>query len=297
MLDFLGDLVVNIVLTTPRVGAYTMFALGIVFIYRGSRVLNLAHGAMAMFPAYVAYALTGPLGPYGGALGALVAGGALGLGVERLVVRRLRPSGPTAQTVGTVAILGLLIAFAARVWGTTPIHAKGVFPEKSFKVGESALSLGGIGLFLVAVIVAAGFIALFRFTDLGLAMRCSADNRRAAALMGIDPERTTAIAWLFAGLLAALGGVLLAASTTLHPYSLALEVLPAFVAALIGGLENVPGALYGSVVVGLTVGIVPTFGGIGHQTGAPQVALALLAFLVMSMRGARFSASDVRSGL
>ncbi|MCA1833974.1 MAG: branched-chain amino acid ABC transporter permease [Actinomycetota bacterium] len=296
-MGFLRDLFVNVVLTTPLVGAYTMFALGIVFIYRGSRVLNLAHGAMAMFPAYIAYALTGVAGPYAGALIALAAGGVLGLSIERVLVRRLRPAGPTAQTVGTVAALGILIALAARIWGTTPIHAKGVFPDKSFAVGNSALSLGGIALFFIAIAVAGGFIALFRYTDLGLAMRCSADNRRAAALMGIDPERTTAVAWLFAGALAALGGVLLAASTNLHPYTLSLQVLPAFVAALIGGLENVSGALYGSILVGFTVGIVPSLGGIGKQTGAPQVALAFLAFIVMGMRGGRFAATDVRSGL
>ena len=81
MIDFFKDLVVNVVLTTPLVGAYMMFALGIVFIYRGSKVLNLAHGAMAMFPAYVAYALAGTIGVYPAAIVALMTGGAIGLGV------------------------------------------------------------------------------------------------------------------------------------------------------------------------------------------------------------------------
>lgn len=294
---FLGSLIVNVVLTTPLIGAYTMFALGIVFIYRASRVLNLAHGAMAMFPAYLAYQLSGSLGVYGGALAALVAGGVLGAGIERWVVRRLRGAGPTAQTVGTVAVLGLLVAVAARLWGTTPVHAPGVFPAKSFSVGNASLQLGGVGLFVVAVIVAGGFVALFRYTDLGLAMRAAAENRRAAALMGIDPDATTSVAWIFAGTLAAFGGVLLAATTNLHPYTLSLQVLPAFVAALIGGLESVQGALAGAAVVGVTIGIVPTLGAVGAQVGASQLALALLAFVVMSLRGQRFSASDVRSGL
>lgn len=295
-MDVLVDLLVNIALTVPLVGAYTMFALGIVFIYRGSRVLNLAHGSMAMFPAYVAYGLAPRLGVWLGTLVALVVGGALGLGIERFVVRRLRATSATAQTVGTVAVLGLLIAVAARVWGTTPVKAPSIFPSSTVTVGDAALSVAGIGLFAVALVVAAGFIALFRFTDLGLALRAAADNRTAAGLMGIDPDRTTAIAWLFAGVLASLGGVLLAGSTNLHPYTLALQVLPAFVAALIGGLDSVPGALTGSVIVGLTVGIVPTIGGIGEQVGAPQLALAVLAFVVMVVRGQRFSAADARSG-
>src|SRR5690349_6985710 len=101
-MHFLNNLFVNIVLTTPLVGAYTMFALGIVFIYRASRVLNLAHGAMAMFPAFIGYALASSFGVVPAAVAATLFGGFLGFGVERIVVRRLRPSGPTAQTVGTV---------------------------------------------------------------------------------------------------------------------------------------------------------------------------------------------------
>jgi branched-chain amino acid transport system permease protein len=295
MLHVLHNAIVNVALTIPLVGAYTMFALGIVFIYRASKVLNLAHGAMAMVPAYIAYSLGKHMGAAGATLGALLAGGALGVVVERTVVRRLRGASATSQTVGTVGVLGLLIAVAAREWGTTPVRGVNVFPQHTFKVGNALLQLGDIGLFVTALVAAAVFLALFKFTDLGLAMRCAADNRRAARLMGIDPDRTTAVAWCFAGLLAALGGVLLGASTNLHPYILALQVLPAFVAALIGGLESIGGALVGSLIVGLTIGIVPTFGGVGRQVGAPQLALALLAFVVMSVRGKRFAISDVRA--
>lgn len=288
---------VQIVLTIALVGAYTMFALGIVFIYRGSRVLNLAHGAMAMFPAYIAYSVSRSAGVVVGVIVALISGAMIGFIVERAVVRRLRSSSPTAQTVGTVAVLGLLIAVAAQIWGTTPLRGAAVFPVGTLPIGNSNLQYGDIGLFIVAILIAGGFMALFRFTDLGLALRAAADNRRAASLMGIDPDRTTSTAWVFAGVLAALGGVLLGASTNLHPYTLSLQVLPAFVAALIGGLESIQGALYGSLIVGLTVGIVPTLGGFGHQVGADKVGLAILAFAVMMFRGQKFSASDVRSGL
>lgn len=300
----IADLLVNIIITLPLVGAYTMFALGIVFIYRASRVLNLAHGAMAMFPAFVSYSLASHV-PVAIALGlAVVFGGVLGLSVEGLVVRRLRSSGPTSQTVGTVAVLGLLIAVAARFWGTTPLKAPSVLPQRVFYIGTGAISVASLGLFVVSLLVVCGFVALFRFTDVGLAMRAAADNRRAAALMGIDPDVTTAAAWAFAGALAALGGTLLAAAQVLHPYNLALQVLPAFVAALIGGLESVPGALYGSIAVGITTGIVPSLGQFFpplrasfERPGAPQLALVAVAFLVMARRGERLSASDVRSGL
>lgn len=296
-MDFLTDLGVKLVLTTPLVGAYVLFALGVVFIYRASKVLNLAHGSMAMIPAFLAHSLTGAVGVLPAALIAVACGGGLSVGVERIVVRRLRGASATAQTVGTAAVLGLFIAVAARIWGTSPIQGPSLFPERSWRIGNSAIDLGDIGLLVVALGLAAVFMALFRYTHIGLAMRCAADNRQAAWLMGINPDRTTAMAWFFAGLLAALGGVLLSSVTILHPYTLSLQVLPAFVAALIGGLESMSGAVYGSVIVGLTLGTIPALGGLGDQVGAPQVALALIAFVAMSLRGSRYSVADASGGL
>src|SRR5258706_1103702 len=121
--------------------------------------------------------------------------------------------------------------------------------------------------------------------------------------MGIDPDRTAALAWLFAGLLAGLGGVLLSSSTNLHPYVLSLQMLPAFVAALIGGLESLPGAVVGSVVVGVAQGMVPAFasvpliGGVASQAGVPELVLTVVAMAVMYARGHRISGIDVRSTL
>src|SRR5207247_1942474 len=151
----------------------------------------------------------------------------------------------TAQTVGTVAVLSLLMSVAAKVWGTAPQRAPEVFPHGAIHVGGGLLQYGGVGLFVVAIALAVGMLSLFRFTNLGLAMRGAAVNRRAASLMGINPDRTTAIAWALGGGLAAISGILLAAITILHPYQLSLQVLPAFVAALLGGLESLVGALGG----------------------------------------------------
>jgi branched-chain amino acid transport system permease protein len=291
----------QLVLSLPLVAAYALFALGIVLIYRASRVLNLAHGAMAMLPGYVTYQLSRWGVPV---LVSLVlgigAGALLGIGVERAFVRRLRKVSATAQTVGTVAVLGLIVAVVAKVWGTSSITAPAIFPEGGLAFASSIMRYGQIGLIVVALALTAALFALFAFTDLGLAMRGAADNRRAASLMGVDPDRTTQIAWMMGGALAAVSGILLAAVTTLHPYIMSLQVLPAFVAALIGGLESMPGALLGAVVVGLSTGVVPALGvvpglkGFAGSAGAPQVALALLAFVVMFLRGQRFVGSNVR---
>ena len=294
-------LLLSIFLSIPLIGAFVMFALGISAIYRASRVLNLAHGAMAMVPAYVFYTLVAKASvPMLLALPLAVASGALlGVGVERIFVRRLRAQGPTAQTVGTVAVAGLLIALAAKVWGTTPVIAPAVFPQGTLSVGGAAVRYGDLGLFAVGLLVSAGLFAFFKFSELGLAMRGAAQNRTAASLMGVDPDLAAAAAWALGGALAALAGVLLAAVTNLDPYNLSLEVLPAFVAVLLGGMESLPGAVWGAAVAGLAFGLVPTLTKIplvGHvflYSGAPQLVLTILALAVMAARGRRFAAADL----
>jgi branched-chain amino acid transport system permease protein len=232
-------LLTQLALATPLVAAFTLFTVGIVLIYRASRVLNLAHGVMAMLPAYVVNSLRNsglPL-PIALLLG-IAAGGAMGAIVETLFVRRLRGVSPTAQTVGTVAVFGLVVAAVAKFFGTTPIRPAGIFPDKVILFGASGISYGQIGLIIVAMILTALLFTLFRYTSLGLAMRGAASNRRAAGLMGIDPDKTTLIAWVIGGALAAVAGILLSGVSSLDPFEFPLMALPAFVAALIGGLST-----------------------------------------------------------
>jgi branched-chain amino acid transport system permease protein len=290
-------LFVIVLLSLPKIGAYAIFAVGIVLMYRASRILNLAHGAMAMIPAYVVYSVSLAGVPVALAIPIGVAGGAaLGLLVERVFIRRLHRETESVQTVATVAALGFLVAVAAKAWGTTSLPAPRVFPDTFIKVSESGIRGGEIGIFVVMLIVTAALLALFKFTDIGLYIKGAAENRRAASLMGVDPDRTTDIVWAMGGGLAALSGILLASVTNLHPYTLTLQAVPAFVAALLGGLNSITGAVVGSVVVGLTLGAVP-FLPLGEAQGAPQLFLAVLALCAMAARGQRLVASDVRSGL
>src|SRR4051812_15157382 len=147
-----------------------MLAIGIVVIFRASRVLNLAHGAMAMAPTYLVYTLTKhhvPM-PIGVVIG-VASGAALGAFTERFFVRPLRRQGPTAQTVGTVAVFGVVVSVVAKIYGTTPLQGTRVFPAGGIPLRHSTLLYGNIGLFLTAIVVAVGFLALFQYTNLGLA--------------------------------------------------------------------------------------------------------------------------------
>jgi branched-subunit amino acid ABC-type transport system permease component len=167
-------------------------------------------------------------------------------------------------------------------------------------VGDGFVSLARLGIAPIAFAGAALLFVLFQYTDVGLAMRGAAQNRRGAALRGVDPDVTAAAAWMLGGAFAALAGILLAGASELDPFSISLGVLPAFVAALIGGLESMPGVCVGALIVGIVYGMVPAFGPIPHlgdlaqSQGAPQLVLGVLALVVMALRGARLVAGDVR---
>lgn len=292
------EIIASVVLSMPLVGAYAIFGLGIVVIFQASRVLNLAHGGLAMFAAFLYHSLTSAGFPVPIALVlGIAAGGVLGALIERFFVRPLRSVSPTAQTVGTVAALGLFIALSSRIWGTAGTSAPGIFPAGDIPIGRSQIRFGEIGLFVVMLGVSAALFAFLRFTDFGLAMRGSADNRSAAALMGIDPDRTTTIVWVMGGASAALAGILLGAATNLHPVVLSLQAVPAFVGALIGGLTSLPGVLAGAFIVGIAQGLAPALPITSDVSGGPQIILAAVAFAVMMTRGKTIVASDVRGGI
>lgn len=354
-LPALADIRISVILSLGNMGAYAILAVGVVMIYRASKVLNLAHGAMAMFPAYVVKIMaTGgagnvpdasdrflaaiipaiAMGPLvaslllrrnvarpvrlaagsGAALVSfmlltgwaksglpipaavvvgLMAGGALGYLVERVFVRTLRAQGPTAQTVGTVAALGLVVASAAKIFGSGAQNAIGLFPDKFISVSTSSIRYGEIGLFAIAAVLTFGLVVLFTKTDIGLVMRGTAENRRAASLMGIDPDQITAFTWILGGLLAGFSGILLSSVGNLHPYVLSLQALPAFVAALFGGMASIIGAVGGSVLVAITLSIAPALGLDGIE-GAPQLFLAIAAMAAMAVRGQKITGGDVR---
>lgn len=287
-----------LVLSLPLVGVYAIFAIGIVLIYRASKVLNLAHGVMATAPAYVLYSLDQLGLPLVASLPLAVAsGGFLGWAVERTFVRPFRGAGATAQTVGTVVVLGLGIAIMSRLYGSAALDAVRVFPDEHITVGLSTIRYGQVGLFVIMLLIFAGLTALFRFTDLGLLMRGAAENPTAAALMGVNPQRMTAITWILGGTLAVIAGILLSAVTVLQPYTLPLQALPGFLAALIGGLGSVTGALAGGVAVGIVIGLVPFLPLLSETTGAAQLLLAVIGLAAMAARGERIiAATDMRSG-
>jgi branched-chain amino acid transport system permease protein len=196
-------------------------------------------------------------------VGAGVGAVLLGLVVERFTIRPLIGQPLFAAVLVTLAIAEVLRGFTQLTWGSVEIPLP-VFANPdgtslaTIKLDSLKEALGGVAIiqpgllisFGLALVAFVGFVLFFRFTNVGLAMRASAEHQRLAQAVGLRVRVILAAAWAIAGLLATVAGVLQGGATSLS-LNMPLLALSAFPAVLLGGLESVGGALVGGLVIGL----------------------------------------------
>ncbi|MEJ3654094.1 branched-chain amino acid ABC transporter permease [Actinomycetes bacterium KLBMP 9759] len=268
----------NVTLTGLAQGAiYAAFALALVLIWRSTRIVNFAQGAMAMFTTYLALTVIEAGQSYWVGLIVALAGGLLmGAVVERLVIRPVE-GGPELNAV--IVTLGLFVAIqalAAILFGSTFQSFPAPFDLRGFTVGavNIAFTPNSIYVILAVVVVMVALVALFRFTDLGLKMRAAAFSQEVSRLLGVRVGRMLTLGWALAAVVGSLAGLLIAGGSLVYPAYMDGVVVFGFVAATLGGLDS-PG---GAVVGGLSIGLLLSY--VSGYLGSELVALAALAILV-----------------
>ncbi len=243
------------------VGAvYGLVAVGIVLVYKASRVLNFAQAEFGTFALYLAWFLSSEQDwvPWGvGALLALAAMTAVGAGFERFVVRPMGDATKLALSVATIGLLLLMFAVELLIWKSSP---RIVQPPISGSIAEvfgfvlTPMHLMSIGA-LAALAVGLGY--LVARTRMGLALLAVAEDPPTARLMGVPYHRVSATTWAVAGFLGAAAGLLIGPlQGVFAPLSLTSSTFTrGLAAALLGGLTSLPGAFVG----GLAVGVIEAF--------------------------------------
>ncbi|MDT7550253.1 MAG: branched-chain amino acid transport system permease protein livM [Actinomycetota bacterium] len=232
--------------------------LGLVLTYRATGVFNFAHGAVAMFVAYLLWqtniAWGWPL-VVAAPLVLLVGGPGIGLILERFVFRPLETKGASTseKLVATLGVFVVLVGLAQTIWG--PVHksdSPNLFPQTSIHLTPD-LRIGANQLAqLVIVLVSAGaLLAVFRFTHLGTQFRAVVDRRQLADLTAVNANRVASLAWAMGCGFAGLSGVLLAPQLELDPFRLTLLVIDTFGVAVVARLTSMPLA----VLAGITLGV------------------------------------------
>ncbi|HUQ63611.1 MAG TPA: ABC transporter permease [Acidimicrobiales bacterium] len=290
---------------------YAALALGLVMEHRVSGVVNFAHGAMAMYSAYVFVELrqSGDLVlPVVGLPGrfhildrapllvalaiALLAAAGLGLLVYALVIRPLEESSPLARVIACTGVMVTLQAIVVLRFGTENRSVATVLPARPVHMAGQVVRSDNLYLAAIVVLAAVALWFLYRFTRFGLWSRAVAENRTAASLLGCRVTWVSAGTWALATMLGGLLGILVAPITGLNPATYTLLVVPALAAALVGRLSS-----FGvTVTAALTLGMAQSEIGklqdrfdwspsVGLREGLPLVIIiVVLAFAGRSIR-------------
>ena len=307
------DLFSYIVIGLSRGLIYGILALGLVLVYKGTKILNLAQPFFGLLGAFVCWWLTARAGflPFDvmsrprmlvAAVLTIVLVGAHGLSLERTLFHRLR-NAPRLVTLvatlaigqGTVGLVTILFSRNQKQAETLRIIPTGL--RSIIQLGDVNLTGGDIQVIIAVPLIALALAAYFKLSRFGVAIRASADNGDAARLLGVSVDRVAMFVWAAGAALAALAGILLAAKDgSLAPSTLSTGFLvKALAAALIGGLTSLPGALVGGLVVGIGEAIINGY--FSNTIGAADVVffvavVAMLAFRPQGLFGQRDDAED-----
>lgn len=262
---------------------YALVALGFVMIFQATRVVNFAHGSLVLLGAYVIARTHGSLGFGPAVLVGVVSTALAGVIVQALILRRLRGAALDILAIATIGVDILLATELTRRIGTKSINIGDPWHDKVVHLGSFSVPEARVAAAAVAVLLLSAFLAAFKLSDWGVAMRSAAEDGEAAALMGIRLGRVAAGAWAVAGALAAVGGVFFTTFPTPGvDSSVGLSALIALPAAILGGLDSVAGAVVGGlilgVVVSLTAGYQDNLSFLGRGLGdvAPYIVMVLV---------------------
>ena len=276
------DVFIQLVVAGLVVGSvYAMIALGFVLIYKSSGVINFAQGEVLLMGAYVCMWLTVDVQmPF--AVAFLVTLGfavVLGFAIERVCLRPMIGEPILSVIMLTIGLSAILRGLIVILWGTDTRVFPEIFPAAPVELGFVKVSQVYVWSLGLSVVFLGVFSLFFKYTNIGIAMRATADDQTAALAMGISVKRVFAITWAIAAVVASVGGILLGQINGIN-LSLAHFGLKVFPVVILGGLDSVPGAILGGFIIGvlesLSSGYLdPVFGG-GVREVAPFVLLVIV---------------------
>lgn len=290
---------------TSRGAIYALVAMGLVLVWRGAGIVNFAQMGQAMFSTYIASTLI--MNGYSYWIGfvvAIIAGALLGVLLDLLVMRPLANKKQTellssasmraaVPVIASLGILGVLQALAGIFWAAEERGFPAPVGQTGFTVAGQVMPFTSFDLFVVSVVALTLLMTVlfFKKTGVGLAMRASALDQEVAKLSGIRTNGVRALSWAISGAASSLAGLLLTPSSNLSPYTLDLALIIGFTAAVVGGLDSLPGSVLGGFILGFIISFV------NYYMSPEDIFLAILAVLIFVLivrpRGI-FGGKDVR---
>ncbi len=240
---------------------YAVVALGYTMVYGIIQLINFAHGEVVMIGAMVAFTVINALAPAGlPPLAVVLVGTAcaipvcmlVGYSMERLAYRPLRGSPRLAPLITAIGVSIVLQHLAMLVWSRNVLAFPQIISNTTYTLGGASITNMQIAIIAVCIALMSGLALLVYRTQLGTAMRATAQNPHVAGLMGVDVNRVIAATFVIGAALGAVAGVLYGTYYGVAQYTMgSILGLKAFSAAVLGGIGNIPGAMLGGVLLGL----------------------------------------------
>ena len=230
---------------------YACVALALVMIYVSTDHINFAQGEMAMFSTYMSWQLmTWGLSFWLAFICAVILSFALGVLIERLILRPLHTAPVLSIIVVFIGLLAIFNSMAGAIWSYLIKEYPSPFPKSSFGIA-GVIGPHQLGVIVVTLLVLGALFVFFRYTPLGLAMRAAAQNPQMARLVGVRVDWMLALGWGLAASVGAVAGIMVAHIVYLDPNMMGGILLYAFASALVGGISNPAGAVAGGFIVGI----------------------------------------------
>ena len=235
---------------------YAVIALGYTMVYGIAKMLNFAHGDVIMVGAYIVFALTSYAGvnPYLALVISMAACTLLGMAIERFAYKPLRGASPLAVLITAIGVSYFLQNMALLIFGSQAKSFTSIvnLPALTLAGGKITISAETIVTIIVSLIIRVSLTLFVNKTKPGRAMLAVSEDKGAAQLMGVNVNATISLTFAIGSGLAAVAGVLLcSAYPTLSSQTGAMPGIKAFVAAVLGGIGSIPGAVIGGVLIGV----------------------------------------------
>jgi branched-chain amino acid transport system permease protein len=268
---------------------YALIALGYTMVYGILRLINFAHGDIYMLGAYVGYFLAHWLGfasepSVAGLavtlLGSMAAAALIGMAIERFAYRPVRKYARMTTLITAIGVSLLLENLGVVIFGGTPRAFPELLRNETYRLfGNAAISKTQLLIFGVSIVLMVMLQFIVYRTKVGTAMRAVSFNLNSAKLMGINTDAIIVFTFALGSSLAAAGGVLTAQyNPTIYPLMGIITGLKAFVAAVLGGIGNIPGAVLGGLLIGAAETLVV---GYGQLIGIPSTYRDAVAFAIL----------------
>ncbi len=252
-MDF--GILVNQVIWGILVGvSYSLLAISFSLIFAAAGTINFANGEFAMLGAYFCYTVVSKF--HGNillaALIAIFLCYLFGVVVERIAFRRLYRLDPVLIVIATIGISTILKNLVLIIWGSFSQSFPEIVQWEPIRIGSLTIVPLNIVLLVVGLLVMAIFHLFMTRTKIGTAMRATAQNLKAASLVGINTRRTISMTWALGSVVAGISGILIGFIYNLSIDMGSLLGIKGFASAVIGGFGNIVGAMFGGLLMGVT---------------------------------------------